>query len=185
MNHLQRPETPEAQALVPIHHGLRFVEDKATGHRWFVARDICDRLGTDAKDIPAILGWDAYRPLGALRGIPSIEGINKLAGLRRDTRMLSEPGFYRLVFRSRKPEAVRFQIWIAGEVVPSIMKYGCYFVPDLCQQMLDNPDTAIELAQKLIADREERERYTRLNQQDAISAEEENGLIIDVTPQVR
>jgi hypothetical protein len=43
--------------------------------------------------------------------------------------VLYEPGLYRLVIKSRKPEAVRFRKWVFGEVMPSIRKYGIYPPP--------------------------------------------------------
>lgn len=184
MHYLQQQTNPASLPSAPIREGLRFVRDNATGQLWFVARDVCDKLGTDAKDIPAILDWDEYRPLASLRGMDSIDGINKLAGLRKDTRMISEPGFYGLVLCSRKPEAKVFRRWVSHEVLPSIRKHGRYFVPDLCQQILDDPDAAIELLLRLKADKEEQERHTRLNQQAALEAPED-ALIIDVTPQPR
>jgi len=40
--------------------------------------------------------------------------------------VVNEAGLYRLVFKSRKPEAKRFQTWVFNEVLPSIRKYGFY-----------------------------------------------------------
>lgn len=38
--------------------------------------------------------------------------------------VVSEPGVYRLVFRSRKPEAERFKRWLAHEVLPQLRREG-------------------------------------------------------------
>jgi hypothetical protein len=38
--------------------------------------------------------------------------------------VISEPGVYRLVFRSRKPEAERFKRWLAHDVLPQLRKTG-------------------------------------------------------------
>lgn len=38
--------------------------------------------------------------------------------------IVSEPGVYRLIFTSRRPEAERFKRWLAHEVLPSIRKTG-------------------------------------------------------------
>jgi BRO family, N-terminal domain len=40
--------------------------------------------------------------------------------------IISEPGVYRLVFRSRKPEAEEFKRWLAHEVLPQIRRTGGY-----------------------------------------------------------
>lgn len=42
---------------------------------------------------------------------------------------LFEPGLYRLVLLSRKPDAKRFKGWLCKEVLPSIRKHGCYPPP--------------------------------------------------------
>lgn len=41
---------------------------------------------------------------------------------------LTESGVYKLMFRSRKPEAERFTDWIADEVIPSIRKNEGYLL---------------------------------------------------------
>lgn len=42
---------------------------------------------------------------------------------------VNEPGLYRLIFMSRKPEAEKFKHWIFHEVLPSIRKNGYYAMP--------------------------------------------------------
>jgi hypothetical protein len=44
--------------------------------------------------------------------------------------VISEPGVYRLVFRSRKPEAERFKRWLAHEVLPKLRRTGRYEADD-------------------------------------------------------
>jgi prophage antirepressor-like protein len=44
--------------------------------------------------------------------------------------IVSEPGLYRLIMRSDKPDAIVFQNWIAEEVLPSIRKTGKYALSD-------------------------------------------------------
>ncbi|WP_461255788.1 BRO-N domain-containing protein [Treponema sp. R80B11-R83G3] len=84
--------------------------------RWFVAADVCDFLGIKKSghtfsDIPENeKGWYI---------IPTLGGSQKM-------RIVNEAGLYRLVFKSRKPEAKRFQTWVFSEVLPSIRKYGVY-----------------------------------------------------------
>jgi len=40
--------------------------------------------------------------------------------------MVSEPGLFRLIFRSSKPKAVEFTNWVCEEVLPSIRKSGFF-----------------------------------------------------------
>lgn len=42
----------------------------------------------------------------------------------RELSTVTEPGLYRLISQSRKPEAKAFQRWIFHEVLPSIRKHG-------------------------------------------------------------
>lgn len=49
-------------------------------------------------------------------------------GIRGIPKAISEAGLYRLVMRSRKPEAVKFQDWVFGEVLPAIRKTGGYLL---------------------------------------------------------
>ena len=42
---------------------------------------------------------------------------------------VSEPGLYKLIMRSRKPEARAFQRWVTHEVLPSIRRTGSYQAP--------------------------------------------------------
>ena len=53
---------------------------------------------------------------------------------------LTESGVYKLVFKSRKPNAEKFTDWVTDEVLPSIRKHGMYAVDDL----INDPDLAIK-----------------------------------------
>lgn len=39
---------------------------------------------------------------------------------------INEPGLYRLIFQSRKPEAEKFKRWVFHDVLPQIRKTGSY-----------------------------------------------------------
>lgn len=79
----------------------------------------------------------------------TIEGRNNSSGLRKDTRLVSEPGLYSLILRSRKPQARIFKRWITHEVLPALRRSGQYSMPsftfsnapaidaDLARRMLD------------------------------------------------
>ena len=46
----------------------------------------------------------------------------------QNVNVVNEPGFYRLIFMSRKPEAEIFKRWVFHDVLPAIRKYGFYGV---------------------------------------------------------
>lgn len=80
-------------------------------------------------------------------------------GRRQQAYIISEPGLYRLVMRSRKPEAKEFQRWVTHEVLPSIRKHGAYMTQQTLDKALTSPDFLIQLATKL---KEEQEKIREL-----------------------
>lgn len=80
-------------------------------------------------------------------------------GRRQQAYIISEPGLYRLVMRSRKPEAKEFQRWVTHEVLPSIRKHGAYMTQQTLDKALTSPDFLIQLATKL---KEEQEKVKEL-----------------------
>ena len=88
------------------------------GEPWFVAKDVCDALGIATNHVKDGLDSDEVRNLPITEIGPKKGGKAPL--------IVSEPGFYKLVMKSRKPEAKAFQRWVTHEVLPSIRKQGGY-----------------------------------------------------------
>lgn len=80
---------------------------------WFVAKDVCDILGTT-------------NPTMAMEGLEDFERAKFNLGRQGEANIISESGFYTLVLRSRKPIAKPFRIWVTSEVLPAIRKTGKY-----------------------------------------------------------
>lgn len=80
-------------------------------------------------------------------------------GRRQQAYIISESGFYRLVMKSRKPEAKEFQRWVTHEVLPTIRKHGAYMTQQALDKALTSPDFLIQLAIKL---KEEQEKVKAL-----------------------
>lgn len=98
---------------------VRVVEHE--GEPWFVAKDVCECLElTDVSKTISLLDDDE-------KGTNSI----RTPGGKQDMLIVSEPGLYSLVLRSRKPEAKAFKRWIVHEVIPSIRRTGGYGAPAL------------------------------------------------------
>lgn len=95
---------------------LRTLTDEA-GEPWFVAKDVCDILGTDTRDLHKILESDE---------ITNVDSIHIAQNGGKAPLIISEPGLYRLVMKSRKPEAKEFQRWVTHEVLPQIRRTGGY-----------------------------------------------------------
>ena len=80
-----------------------------------------------AADVCSILGIKDTR--SSLRKLDTNEKlIGKIyrSGQWREAWFITEPGLYKLIFRSYKPIAKQFQRWICYEVIPSIRANGYY-----------------------------------------------------------
>ena len=87
------------------------------GEPWFVAKDVCDILGVATNHL---------REEG--RGLDEDEVMNlpNWENGGKTPLIVSEPGLYKLVMRSRKPETKAFQRWVTHDVLPSIRQTGAY-----------------------------------------------------------
>ena len=122
------------------------------GEPWFVGKDICAALGIkNHNDALSDLDEDE-------KGVASTDPLYQSArgGGAQDTVVVSEPGVYRLVFRSRKPEAERFKRWLAHEVLPAIRKTGSYGAPVHAAEAVIVDPLAVDRRQALAEVREAR-----------------------------
>lgn len=82
---------------------------------WWVAKDVCDIL-------------DVANVTQAVSKLDSDERSMFNIGRQGEVNIINEPGLYKLILRSDKPEAKPFIRWITHEVIPSIRKTGSYSV---------------------------------------------------------
>jgi prophage antirepressor-like protein len=95
------------------------------GEPWFVAKDVCDILGIkNSRDAVAKFPSDERSDVG-INDTRSKNGSFQ----KRTMVAVNEPGLYRLIMQSDKPEAERFKRWVFHEVLPGIRKTGRYVVP--------------------------------------------------------
>ena len=89
------------------------------GEPWFVAADVCDVLGlNNPSQALSYLDRDERRLI-----------TNEAWRTNGNMAIVSEPGLYSLVLRSRRPEAKGFRRWIAHEVIPALRQCGEYRLP--------------------------------------------------------
>jgi len=89
---------------------------------WFSAADVCNILGyKNSRDAIKNHVPDKHADV-ANRYIRSENGIEQ----QREVVVINESGLYRLIMRSRMPEAERFTDWVTEEVLPAIRKNGYY-----------------------------------------------------------
>jgi prophage antirepressor-like protein len=93
---------------------VRFV-GTAEKPEW-VAADVCTCLQLS----------DTSKALETLEpGEKDTKNVRTLGG-EQEMLTVTEPGLYRLIFKSRKPVAKRFQRWVFHSVLPAIRKTGSY-----------------------------------------------------------
>ena len=100
------------------HYGrIRAMRDE-NGEPLFVAKDVCAILDLgNPRSSVALLDDDE-------KGVHSVD----TPGGKQQMTTVTEPGFYKLVMRSRKPEAKAFQRWVTHEVLPALRRDGGYMV---------------------------------------------------------
>lgn len=82
-------------------------------------------------DVAVILNLEKATPNrfnldeGGVHKMSIIDSLNRI----QEVNFISEPNLYRVIFRSNKKEAVKFQNWVFDEVLPSIRKTGSYSLP--------------------------------------------------------
>lgn len=100
-------------------NAIRVVADDK-GEPWFLANDVCNVLGykNTSKSIA-----DHCRVGGITKRYTPTESGNQ------EMTYINEGNLYRLIIKSRKPEAEPFESWVCDEVLPSIRKTGSYTAP--------------------------------------------------------
>ena len=136
-------EPPKAEELDPttatalklryrIFNGadIRMVQDE-NKEVWFVADDVCKVLGY--KNTKAAIAAHCDKVTDSK---DMVEGETELCkkitvdtkGGKQAMIAINEPDLYRLIMRSRMPDAVRFERWVVEDVLPTIRKTGKYTV---------------------------------------------------------
>ncbi|WP_089167807.1 BRO-N domain-containing protein [Azotobacter chroococcum] len=104
--------------VIPFQFEAREVRTLLIGDQpWFCAADVCAVLGY-ANSRKAVV--DNCREAGV-----TTSDIRS-GGQKRRVTFISEGNLYRLIIKSRKDEALRFESWVCDEVLPTIRKHGRY-----------------------------------------------------------
>ncbi|MBE9054288.1 hypothetical protein IQ243_28630 [Nostocales cyanobacterium LEGE 11386] len=123
----------------------------------WIANDVCIILEIDTS--VAVNGRKRKRHDGSeyFKGglEPDEKGtaIVSTPGGEQEMLTVTEPGLYRLIFKSRKPVAKRFQRWVFHEVLPSLRRTGKYEIPQATPQQNTKPtlDELVSFGQKVLA----------------------------------
>lgn len=95
---------------------------------------------------PYLEALDADEKKPVTRSTPGTLGLFEGAAPR--LKLISEPGLYKLISRSTKPDAKAFDRWVRHEVLPSIRKTGSYDLADNGREAMPLP---LDIAEALAA----------------------------------
>lgn len=124
------------------------------GEIWFVGKDVAEVLGY-AKPENAIANHvDEEDKTSTL-----IQGSG--SNYKSKTIVINESGLYSLILSSKLPKSKEFKRWVTSEVLPAIRKYGLYST----EELLNNPDFAIQALQALKKEREKNQSLEQINKE--------------------
>lgn len=103
------------------------------------------------KDVAEVLGYKKTADAIRKHVRPKHKGVCELEtpGGKQETTIISEPGLYSLIMKSKAPQAEDFQDWVTEEVLPTIRKHGAYATETKLEEMLNDPQTMITTLQRL------------------------------------
>lgn len=105
------------------------------GKEWFPAIKVAEILGyTNPRK--------AIRDHTKERGV-TIRSVIDSLGRNQDKKFIDEGNLYRLITRSKLPQADEFEEWVFEDVLPSIRKHGIYATDSVIEQTIQNPDYII------------------------------------------
>lgn len=119
------------------------------------------------KDIPWVVKHDVWVQTGVqANGEPSMR--------KTEVNFIDEGNLYRLIVKSKLPQAQQFERWVFDEVLPMIRRTGMYISDDVLFEFMDSPamfntliDKYIEARNKLEETKPKIETYDRIMNSDA------------------
>lgn len=106
--------------LINLNYAVHSVRIELVNNEpWFCLADICEILGlSHITETQKRLAEDGCSKI-AVPVKQSVTGVQEMW-------FINEPNLYRVIFRSNKAEATKFQDWVFNEVLPTIRKTGSY-----------------------------------------------------------
>lgn len=112
------------------------------GEPWFVGKDVAEALGySNTRD--ALNKHVGHEDKNTVANRDGNQGNPNIA-------VINESGVYALIFGSKLEGARRFKHWVTSEILPSIRKNGMYATENTLQQMINNPDMIVMMAQRML-----------------------------------
>ena len=105
--------------LISLNYAIHSVRiELINGEPWFCLVDVCEILG---------LGNPSQLLSRLKDGVTKNEVTDNL-GRKQEVNFISEQNLYRVIFRSNKAEATKFQDWVFDDVLPTIRKTGQFSI---------------------------------------------------------
>lgn len=136
----------------PAFGAVRMLEENGT--ILFCASDVAKALGYSN---PRKAVTDHCRCV-TKRDVPHPQAPDKTIEMS----FIPEGDVYRLIVRSKLPDAEKFERWVFDEVLPCIRKHRVYATDELIDRMIGDPDMAIRMLQEI---KEERRKVKALEKQ--------------------
>jgi prophage antirepressor-like protein len=108
----------------------------------FVSVDVCKILGLSNVSQALTIIPDKWK------GII----LNDTHGGKQNMSVVNESGLYKLIMRSRKPIAEKFQEWVCETVLPSIRKKGEFVLTEYKKQLAETQNKVKELSSNLVTE---------------------------------
>ncbi|ASN72350.1 hypothetical protein 7F12_26 [uncultured Caudovirales phage] len=101
-----------------------------------------------AIQVAEILGYS--NPRKAIRDHTKEHGVTIRSvidslGRKQNKKFINEGNLYRLITRSKLPQADEFEEWVFEDVLPTIRKHGIYATDNVIEQTLRDPDYIINV----------------------------------------
>lgn len=103
-----------------------------------------------ANDVARALGYSNCRDAVRVHCKGVVKRDTLTEGGVQSLSYIPEGDVYRLIASSKLPSAEKFERWVFDEVLPSIRKHGMYATESTLQQMINNPDMIVMMAQRML-----------------------------------
>lgn len=118
---------------------------------FFVGKDVAEILGYSNTRDALNRHVDKYDKKNLTSRNTTLENLPN-----RGLTAINESGLYSLIFSSKLDSAKRFKRWVTSEVLPQIRKHGVYATENKIDDILNDPDSFIELLENFKEERKQR-----------------------------
>lgn len=132
-------------------------------HNMFGNLDVLIKDGKEyfpATDVAKALGYvnphDAVKKHCKQDGVAFCEVVIQEKNQTVEKKFINEPNLYRLIVKSKLPQAEQFEKWVFEEVLPTIRKHGAYMADQVLEKAVTDPDFMIGLLTNLKEEKQKR-----------------------------